>query len=244
MTIHQIVLLDIEGTTTPISFVKDILFPYVEKNLDRFLDQHFDDEEVRQVVALMADEAREDLAAGELKGIVRIDPADKRTVAASVRWQMSIDRKQRGLKELQGIMWRHGYAAGELKGFVYSDVLAALTRWRDARVPVYIYSSGSVQAQKLLFGYTEQGDLLPYLAGHFDTAIGKKTEAESYRRIAEAIGSQPESILFLSDNPLEVRAAIDAGMQSKIVVRAGNAELSPDDCAKYERITTFDTVFE
>jgi enolase-phosphatase E1 len=152
---------------------------------------------------------------------------------------MSIDRKQKALKDFQGYMWKSSYESGELIGYVYQDVFDFLIHCQAQKVPVYIYSSGSVPAQKLLFGYSNHGNLLPYIQGHFDTDIGSQNEKESYSRIAEAIKVSPSDILFLSDNPREIEAAILAGMQAKIVIRKGNVLLSADDKAAFESIETF-----
>lgn len=129
-------------------------------------------------------------------------------------------------------------------GSVYPDVLAAFQRWQKANIPIFIYSSGSIAAQKLLFGYTIDGNLLPYLSGHYDTTSGPKTEASSYERIAEHIGIQDKgSVLFLSDNVKEVAAARQAGLQARIVSRPGNAEVPFEEQQKYGGlVTSFDAI--
>ncbi|XP_048401244.1 enolase-phosphatase E1 isoform X2 [Stegostoma tigrinum] len=165
-------LLDIEGTTTPISFVKAK-----------------DDKELEGAVLIP------EWCSGE--------NADKEQaleiVTNNILWQMSQDRKTTALKQLQGHMWREAFLHGELKGEVYKDVAPAIKEWRKEGKKVYIYSSGSVEAQKLLFGYSVEGDLLELFDGHFDTKIGSKVKAESYREIARNIGCSTDNILFLTD---------------------------------------------
>ena len=235
---YQVVLTDIEGTTTPISFVKDVLFPYVLENLDAFLTAKWEEPELQPYINDLVEHSRVDFEDG-VEDSVLIQPGDKASLMQNIRWQMSIDRKQKALKALQGYMWRGGYAKGDLKGIVYDDVVTFLKSCETRNVPVYIYSSGSVAAQKLLFGYSDHGDLLHLFKGHFDTNVGSKLEEKSYRRIAEEIGYQPDQILFLSDNPREVEAATKAGMQVCILVRPGNAPLSEKDTSDYPVIHSF-----
>ncbi|XP_048453090.1 enolase-phosphatase E1 isoform X2 [Rhincodon typus] len=195
-------LLDIEGTTTPISFVKAK-----------------DDKELEGAVLIP------EWCSGE--------NADKEQaleiVTNNVLWQMSQDRKTTALKQLQGHMWREAFLHGEVKGEVYKDVAPAIKEWRKEGKKVYIYSSGSVEAQKLLFGYSVEGDLLELFDGHFDTKIGSKVKAESYREIAKNIGCSTDNILFLTDVTKEARAAEEAGVQVILVVRPGNAELTEEE---------------
>jgi enolase-phosphatase E1 len=139
---------------------------------------------------------------------------------------MSIDRKIGPLKAFQGYLWKSAYEQGKIRGVVYDDVVQALKVWKERNIHVYIYSSGSVPAQKLLFGYSNQGDLLPRIQGHFDTCIGSKLDKQSYIKIAKEIGSSPPSILFLSDNILECLAAREAGYQVVNVDRPGNASIT------------------
>lgn len=209
----KILLLDIEGTTTSISFVKDKLFPYAEEHVQKFLETEWEKEDVKEAVGALRKLALEDQE-NKVDGAVAIPGEDASKeeqiggLVSSVKWQMSADRKAGPLKQLQGLIWKQGYDNGDIKGHVYDDVAAALEQWRSTDgQKVYIYSSGSVQAQKLLFGQSLAGDLLPRIDGHFDTAVGHKQEAASYAAIAEKIGAKPEEILFLTDIIEEASAA-------------------------------------
>lgn len=238
------VLLDIEGTTTPITFVKDILFPYIQDNVEEYLQKRWHEEECQEDVRQLRLQAEKD---GGLKGFVPI-PSDAghgaelqviKGVVDNVHWQMSLDRKTTALKQLQGHMWRSAYATGKVKGEVYDDVAPALKEWKAADMKLYIFSSGSVEAQKLLFGHSIEGDLLEFFHGHFDTTIGSKVESESYRRIAEKIGCSPENILFLTDITKEAEAAREAGVHVAIAVRPGNAALTDEEKSQFHLITSF-----
>ncbi len=196
------ILLDIEGTTSSISFVADILFPYALRHLRDFVAAHTNDPAVKQALA--------DTQA--LAGNAN-DP-----VETLIGW-IDEDRKAAPLKSLQGLIWAQGYESGELKGHIYDDALATMRAWTSAGIPLYIYSSGSVQAQVQLFQHNIGGDLRGLFSGHFDLATGPKVEAESYRKIATAIKQAPGAILFLSDNPKELEAAREAGLRVVHVVR-------------------------
>uniref|UniRef100_A0A6I8SVV5 Enolase-phosphatase E1 n=1 Tax=Xenopus tropicalis TaxID=8364 RepID=A0A6I8SVV5_XENTR len=199
-----VILLDIEGTTTPITFVKDVLFPYVKENIKKYLLEHWQEKECQEDVTQLQKQAEKD---SHLDGFVPIPSgvSDNTTehmiqaVVDNVYWQMSFDRKTTALKQLQGHIWRSAYISGQLKGEVYEDVVPSIRQWRELGIKLYIYSSGSIDAQKLLFGYSIEGDLLKLLDGHFDTNIGHKVESKSYRNIADNIGCLPENILFLTD---------------------------------------------
>ncbi|KAG8593661.1 hypothetical protein GDO81_000917 [Engystomops pustulosus] len=237
------ILLDIEGTTTPITFVKDILFPYIQDNVEEYLQKHWHEEECQDDVRQLKLQAEKD--SGQ-KGFVPIPSNTEaelqviKGVAANVLWQMSLDRKTTALKQLQGHMWRSAYASGKVKGEVYDDVVPALKKWKGAGMKLYIFSSGSVEAQKLLFGYSIEGDLLELFHGHFDTTVGSKVESDSYRRIADKIGCSTENILFLTDIIKEAEAAREAGVHVAIAVRPGNAALTDEEKSEYHLITSFD----
>ncbi len=211
------VLLDVEGTTTPIDFVFKVLFPDARERMLSFLEAHAGDPEVaRDLEAL-----RETQAADAIEG--RDPPvwADSAAAAAAyARWLMDQDRKVTPLKALQGRIWAEGYAAGRLRGQVYDDVPRALSRWTAAIRRVAIFSSGSVLAQKLLFGHSDHGDLTPFLSGYFDTTIGPKGDAASYPRIAAALGEPPSAGLFVSDVVAELDAARTAGFATALIVRS------------------------
>lgn len=241
----KVLLLDIEGTTTSISFVKDKLFPYAEENVKDFLDAQWDDEDVKEAVNALRKLAIEDQEKS-VEGLVSIPGEDASKedqiegLVKNVKWQMSSDRKVAPLKQLQGLIWKKGYDKGDIKGHVYDDVLPALEQWRSVEgQKIYIYSSGSVQAQKLLFGQSSAGDLLPLIDGHFDTAVGAKQEATSYTAIVEKIGCKAEEILFLTDIEKEAEAARTSGVNVALVSREGNAPLAEGAAAAYPVLHSF-----
>jgi enolase-phosphatase E1 len=207
------VLTDIEGTTTPLSFVLDVLFPYARRRLDaacasgapRFAAS------LRRLRAEYDEEKK-----------TGADLPDFGDGAPYAHWLMDRDRKSTGLKQLQGILWEEGYRTGELQGQVWPDVADALRSWKEKGIRARVFSSGSVLAQKLLFGHSDQGDLLPYFEGFHDTTTGPKQDPQSYAAIAEALGLPPGEILFLSDVTGELDAAREAGMRTGLLVRPGN----------------------
>jgi len=198
------VVVDIEGTVGSIRFVKDVLFPFARSRLRPFV---------------LANRTRPDVAR-QLEAIeVETGIADVDGQIEQLEGWSDADRKVTPLKALQGMVWAGGYTSGELVAHLYDDAIAALKRWADARMPVYVYSSGSIAAQKLYFAHTAAGDLTASLAGYFDTTTGPKQEAESYRRIASAIGRPTTDLLFLSDVAAELQAAAEAGLQAAQVRR-------------------------
>jgi enolase-phosphatase E1 len=219
------VLLDIEGTTTPVTFVTDVLFPYARRHLRLHLEEHAGSREYESLFTRLGEEHRAASAGGETPPPWTDEPRPARlaAVAAFVDWLMDRDRKSTALKELQGKIWQDGYERGELVGQVFPDVRPALERWRDQRVPVSIFSSGSVLAQQLLFRHSSAGNLTPLLHAYFDTRVGQKADAESYGRIARAVGIAPESFVFISDVTRELDAARAAGMHARLAIRPGNA---------------------
>jgi enolase-phosphatase E1 len=200
-----VVLTDIEGTTSSISFVKDVLFPYARRQLPRFVRQHGNDPDVRRWL---------DAVATEHGGIC----SDEVIIETLQGW-IDQDRKHTALKALQGLMWRAGYEHGDYRGHVYPDAAAALRRWHDAGHPLAVFSSGSAGAQKLLFGNSEAGDLTPLFGAFFDTEVGNKRSADAYRLIADTLGRRPEDVLFLSDVVEELDAAREAGMRTLLLDR-------------------------
>jgi enolase-phosphatase E1 len=211
------VLLDIEGTTTSIAFVYDTLFPYVRRSLRAFLADRTADPEVLAASEIIAREA----GAGSLTEFLREagSSGDLRALEPEVLRRMDVDDKSTGLKQLQGLIWRAGYACGELRGHVYPDVPVALAAWAAQGADIRIYSSGSVEAQRLLFAHTDVGPLDGYLRGYYDTSTGPKRSPESYRRIADHMGRDPAGVLFLSDTLEELDAARAAGLATAIVRR-------------------------
>jgi enolase-phosphatase E1 len=246
-------LLDIEGTTTPLAFVTQVLFPYARMHLREHLEQHagaerhaallerlrreHEREERREAVPGDREERREAVP-GDRVGQggetpppwIDTTPATRHaSVVAFVNWLMDRDRKSTPLKELQGLIWESGYRRGDLVGELFSDVAPALGRWRDQGVSACIFSSGSVLAQRLLFQHSSAGDLTHLLRGFFDTEVGAKNDADSYRRISQRLGLGPDAVLFLSDVPRELDAARAAGMHARLVVRPGNAPVPAAD---------------
>lgn len=202
------IVTDIEGTTSAVSFVFDVLFPFARAHLPAFVRDHRDEAEVAEQIAAVRRESGEP------------DADIERVVEILLDW-IAADRKATPLKALQGMVWAQGYRAGQLKGHVYPDAVQALRRWHDQGYALYVYSSGSVQAQKLIFGCAEVGDLTPLFWGYFDTGSGHKREAESYVRIAASIGLPAAEILFLSDVVEELDAARAAGMHTCGLARDG-----------------------
>lgn len=211
------ILLDIEGTTTPIAFVHDVLFTYARQHVQDYLVQHSNT--LTDDIALLRDEHTRDTSSGAQPPVLTDDPA---SIASYVRWLIDRDRKSKGLKSLQGKIWREGYTNGTLKAEVFDDVRPAFERWHEAGLRISIFSSGSALAQQLLFAHTEVGDLTAFINDYFDTNVGAKGDAESYRRIASKMNLQPEEILFISDVVTELEAANEAGMKTRLSIRPGN----------------------
>jgi enolase-phosphatase E1 len=206
------ILLDIEGTTTSVAFVYEVLFPYARRHLEEFVHSHAGEE------PLEADLAR-------LRVEQSADPEQSAgTEVEYLLWLMDRDRKSTALKSIQGKIWEEGYRTGLLRGSVYDDVPRAFARWKGQRRRIAIFSSGSVLAQRLLFGDTAQGDLTPYIENYFDTTVGPKMAAESYARIARALNLAPSEILFVSDVVAELEAANMAGMATALCVRLASEE--------------------
>ncbi len=229
------VLLDIEGTTSSISFVHDVMFPYVLQRLDQFLHDHWDRDDVRATCQQLAVDAGhsslDQWCAAQVAANADVDTRQfaQQLVGDEVRRLMSDDVKATGLKALQGLIWHDGFHSGELRAHVYPDVLPAIRRWRAAGIDVRIYSSGSIAAQKLFFGHIDgHGGCLSLFSGHYDTTIGGKKERDSYSRIADDWGLRPAQVLFISDIAAELQAAAAAGMQTRASLRPGNAALPAD----------------
>ncbi|XP_049284998.1 enolase-phosphatase E1 [Anopheles funestus] len=242
------IICDIEGTTTSISFVKDTLFPYALKNVEEYLKNNWNEDATKTVVAALREQAEEDKKA-ELEGVTTISAGESEDIipeiVKNVEWQMSQDRKTGSLKTLQGLVWAKGYKDGTIKGHVYDDVQKAFEQWTETGRKIYIYSSGSVDAQKLLFEHSEKGNLLKYLTGHYDTKIGAKREKESYESILKNIESSAEETLFLTDVYAEAKAAKDAGLNVVLLDRPGNVKLSEEERKEFTVISTFsDLSFE
>lgn len=208
------VLTDIEGTTSSIAFVKDVLFPFAKRHLPAFVAARADEPAVRACL----DDAR------ALAGDAKLSTGG--VIDVLLRW-IDEDRKATPLKTLQGLLWADGYASGELVGHVYADAAERLRAWHAAGHALYVFSSGSVAAQRLIFAHTAHGDLTPCFAGYFDTTTGPKQEAASYAKIAAAIGRAPGDVVFLSDQASELDAAARAGMRTVCLDR-GEVAIPPD----------------
>lgn len=211
------ILLDIEGTTTPIAFVHDVLFTYARQHVRDYLVQHSNT--LTDDIELLREEHAIDTSS-DTEPPPLTDNLD--SIATYVHWLIDRDRKSTGLKSLQGRIWREGYTSGALKSQVFDDVRPAFERWHNAGHRIGIFSSGSALAQQLLFAHTEDGDLTTFISDYFDTNVGAKGEAESYRRIATKMNLRPEEILFISDVVTELEAANEAGMKTRLSIRPGN----------------------
>jgi enolase-phosphatase E1 len=232
------VLLDIEGTTSSVRFVHEVMFPYARQHARHFLQEHAADPEVLQCCALLLKEHNPQTTKLPSTPEGLLGMMDD--VITAVNGLMDEDRKSTGLKALQGMVWKRGFHDGVLQAQLYPDVLPALKQWKGAGLDIRIYSSGSIAAQKLFFGHTEVGDLLPFFTDHYDTTIGGKKEADSYRKIAERCEMAPSEIVFVSDLEAELDAAHQAGMQVIASCRPGNAPLTTN--CPYHRVSSFSEI--
>lgn len=237
------ILLDIEGTTSSIAFVYEVMFPYVRKHLTfEVFANWLEKDYIEAYHALARDVGYESLDAWlKAHRLTRDNPVRAaELICREVLRLMDADAKTTGLKLLQGLIWRGGFESGELVAHVFEDVPPALAAWQAAGCDIRIYSSGSVEAQQLFFGHTVAGNLLPFFRGHYDTTLGPKKEAASYRKIAEKFGMPPSQILFLSDAPAELDAAHAAGLATALVVRPGNPPVEP--ALPYPTIESFSQI--
>lgn len=226
----RVILTDIEGTTSSISFVKNVLFPYARKALPGFVHEHGQQPQVRRWL---------DAVAVEIGGACQDS-----LIAETLQGWIDQDRKHTALKALQGMIWETGYRNGDFKAHLYPEVAAVLKGWHAAGLPLYVYSSGSVPSQKLFFGFSEGGDLTPLVSGWFDTEIGGKREADSYRRIVAAIGVPANVVLFLSDVVEELDAAREAGLQTRLLDRLADYPLprSGEATHGHDRVENFQQI--
>jgi enolase-phosphatase E1 len=231
----RVLLLDVEGTTTSVSFVYDVLFPYARAHLAELLSGPAGEADRR---ALAGERARESEPGSPPWNDRTVEDATASAIAYA-SWLMDRDRKSTALKALQGRIWERGYRSGALVSHVYADVRPALERWRGQGRSAAIFSSGSVQAQRLLFAHTPEGDLTRWIDGHFDTTTGPKREPDSYRRIADALHAAPPAVLFVSDVVAELDAARAGGMATALCVREGD----PPPGVPHPVARTFDEVF-
>ncbi|QBQ53160.1 acireductone synthase [Nitrosococcus wardiae] len=219
------IVTDIEGTTTSLSFVKDVLFPYARERMEDFVKQHAEDPQVAPLLK-------------EVQAETPDKPLNKKGIIRQLLAWIDADAKVSALKSLQGLLWEAGYQQGDFTSHLYPDVERNLRAWHEAGLKLYVFSSGSVEAQRLLFAHTPGGDLTPLFDGYFDTRTGSKRAPDSYRRIAEIIGFRPEEILFLSDVEEELDAAAKVGMQTVWLIREG--ELNPT--ASHLQVRDFDSL--
>lgn len=218
------IVTDIEGTTSDIQFVHTVLFPFARQHLAEFVREN----QFEANVAAALNAVREEPGAAQ---------ATLEELIATLIGYIDADRKSPGLKALQGMIWRAGYVEGQFTGHLYPDVLPAFERWQQQGIGLYVYSSGSVAAQKLLFGYSDEGDLTSLFSGYFDTGVGAKRETQSYRNIAEKIGLAPGAILFLSDIHQELDAAAEAGWHTVQLIR-GEA----DNASRHHQVNDFSQI--
>ena len=218
------IVTDIEGTTSDIRFVHNVLFPYARERLPAFLNAQQYIEPVKTIL----DNLREEIAQPDATTADLID---------TLLQFIDEDRKSTPLKALQGIIWRDGYVNGDFTGHLYPDVLPALEKWKAQGIDLYVYSSGSVAAQKLLFGYSDEGDITHLFSGYFDTLVGAKREEQSYRNIAEQLGIPAAQILFLSDIHQELDAAEAAGLRTVQLIRGDN-----DAASHHHQVSSFDHI--
>jgi len=225
----RVILLDIEGTTTPVEFVYQTLFPYASRTLGPFFHEHTQDPEIQSLIQELRAQHDVDENSGlEPPGWVdHPDEARLRSIVAYGQWLIARDSKCTALKSLQGKIWQQAYTSGELRGEVFPDVPIAFERWRRQKKIICIYSSGSVLAQQNLFRTTASGDLTSYISVFFDTRVGAKTVPESYKKIAASFSFAPNQFLFISDAAKEIEAARSAGMQALLCVRDDRASSSP-----------------
>ena len=234
----DLILLDVEGTTTPMAFVYDVLFPFARAGVEGHLRQHAHNPQMHEALAALRREWQDDTQSGEAPPAW--DESAPMSAAAYLFWLMDRDRKSPTLKRLQGEIWETGFRSGALRGEVFADVAPAFERWRGSRVDIAIYSSGSTLAQRLIFGASDAGDLTPFISEFFDTAVGPKRSTDSYRRIAGALRREPSRMLFVSDVPEELDAALGAGCQVLLAVRPGNREVAGPETL--DEISSFDEI--
>lgn len=228
----QSILLDVEGTTSSIDFVYDVLFAYAKKHIAEYLQTHASDPTVSGIAQALGQEAGFAADICDSEGCTRV-------VLAAIDL-MNKDVKSTPLKSLQGRIWKSGFQSGQLVSHVFDDVPPSLAIWSTSGIDIRIYSSGSIEAQKLFFSHTTAGDLTKHLRGHYDTTTGPKREKESYQKIANDIGINPENILFLSDVGAELDAARAAGMATGATIRPGNKPL--ESIYDHDQIETFSDV--
>jgi enolase-phosphatase E1 len=226
----QAIVTDIEGTTSSLSFVKDVLFPYAAERLPDYVRRHRQEPSVQELLAQVAVDSG--IAATDTEALIR----------CLLQW-IQEDKKATPLKTLQGMIWQQGYEQGDYQAHVYEDAVNCLKKWHRAGLSLYVYSSGSIKAQQLFFTHSEAGDLSKLFTAYFDTTTGPKQEVQSYRKIADTVGKPPEQILFLSDIAGELDAAREAGFDTCWLIRSADSFLNPDEVVSpHQVVTSFDQI--
>lgn len=250
------ILLDIEGTTCPVSFVSEVLFPYAQRQVSDFLERHWQEEAIQALLQELqqAWEGEDDAEAQALlqaaqrassppagfsvsdQGSTELTAHPWQMLLPFLHWLIQRDRKVTAWKELQGLIWHEGYQRGDLKADLFGDVVPMLKAWKQMGLELSVYSSGSVAAQKLLYGHCQEGDIRALFSHWFDTRIGPKQEADSYRHILEQLGSEAAQVLFISDAIAELEAAHTAGIQVVFSDREGNPQRDPGPFPSIQRL--------
>tara|TARA_B100000315_G_C14580813_1_gene590354 strand:- start:161 stop:901 length:741 start_codon:yes stop_codon:yes gene_type:complete len=220
----DVLLLDIEGTITPMDFVYNTLFPFARCHIREFVEQNHDEHSVHEDIVDLKTQYQIDISSGLTPPTWQDEPCDPAAIEVYVHWLMDHDRKVASLKALQGKIWKSGYENGTLRGCVFEDILPAFQELQERKKAIYLFSSGSVLAQQLLITHSECGDLSQYISGYFDISMGLKREPLSYKTIARTIGVTPSNVLFISDTIIELDAAHTIGMQVLLARRHGNVE--------------------
>ena len=218
------IVTDIEGTTTSISFVHDVLFPYARQHMWAFITEHQNDADVSSYIAAVSKEAGRTLSIDE-------------TIDQLIAW-IDADKKITPLKAIQGMLWETGFKNGDYMAHLYNDAAEYLKNWHQQGIKLYVYSSGSVKAQQLLYGYSDHGDLTPLFSGYFDTEIGAKGDTSSYQHIVKTLGMDAKEVLFLSDIEAELDAAKNAGMHTYWLVR----DQAPESGAAHPQVADFGAI--
>ncbi|XP_053205240.1 enolase-phosphatase E1-like isoform X2 [Panonychus citri] len=242
------IILDIEGTTTSVRFVSDVLFPYIRTHLRKYLNECWGQPELAMTVDRLRDQTRTDQENGaKIPRILDNDEADedqvRRSIIANILWQMDEKKNNAALKQLQILVWVYGYEKQHIKGHVFDDVPPALHQWkRELNIKLYLYSTGMIVVQQLLFSCSTHGNLLPLLDDYFDVLLGSKRDYRSFKKIAALLDDPESQILFLTDNSKEARAAIQAGCKALLVKRPGNKPLTETEVNEFRVISSFSDI--
>ena len=229
---QQHLLLDIEGTTCPVTFVSEILFPFAERELSHYVTEHESDSNQNRSIQDARREWESDQSPESQhlkKQVSELQINEVEGLIQYLKHLISIDRKSTALKDLQGQLWEHGYRKGELKSELFPETAECLRQWHQQKISLSVYSSGSIHAQKLLYRHSSSGNLEALFSHWFDTHTGPKKSSESYAIITKELNSSPKNIWFVSDNREECNAALEAGMNTLFSLRASNPDREPRD---------------